>query len=86
MLDTLKAAWRTRRAWRAIQDARKEGVMGAKLKVVGHVLALAAPAVGALVAEQLAKALSSSHDQVAMAIGSLLGALVPLLRNIQTKE
>ena len=63
-----------------IEDKGRKGTMGASLKGIGHILALSAPAIGAALLEAVAKALGSSHDTVALAIGSLLGALIPLLR------
>ena len=76
IFDKIKIALKLKAVWDAILTAQKEGTLANVWSVLLHVLALSAPAVaGALV-----PILTGSHNPILVAIGTALGALVPLLK------
>lgn len=62
------------------QKAAHAGTLNQALRGLLHILALAAPIAGAVLFEEIAKAMQSSHDHLYQALGAFLFTLIPLVR------
>lgn len=86
IIEKIKLVFKAKAVADEAEKAQKAGTMDKTWRTLLHILAMMAPLAGAVIVEQLGKALGASDDHLLAAVGVFLGSIVPLLRRVGGPE
>ena len=86
LLANVKLLLKLKTVWDEFQKVKKEGLLKPTLQVIWHAVLLTLPAIGGFAAKAISDAFVSSHTPLLVAVGTVIGTLLPWLAQPPTSS